>query len=120
MKVDLVVVTHPDPAVAERLVSNLVSKHLIACGHILPKGVSLFFWDGGLQREEEVTLLLKTIPENRSALEQEILREHPYRVPEILFLGADYVTSGYAAWVRDACAPAEEPESGEGGLRGPA
>lgn len=120
MRVDLVVVTHPDPEAAERLVSSLVSKRLIACGHILPQGTSLFFWDGGLQREGEVTLLLKTIPENRSSLEKEILREHPYSVPEILFLTADHVTADYAAWVRKSCDPTGEVPSGTGRIRGSA
>ncbi len=120
MSVDLVIVTHPDQEAAERLVSGLVSKRLIACGHLLPKGTSLFFWDGGLQREGEVTLLLKTISENRSALEQEILREHPYRVPEILFMTADFVTAGYAAWVRDSCGPTEEIRRETGGILGSA
>ena len=120
MRVDLVIVTHPDSEAAERLVSNLVSRRLIACGHLLPRGTSLFFWDGSLQREEEVTLLLKTIPENRELLEQEILREHPYQVPEILFLAADHVTAGYAAWVRESCKAGDGNSTGEGGVRGPA
>ena len=120
MRVDLVIVTHPDSEAAERLVSNLVSRRLIACGHLLPRGTSLFFWDGSLQREEEVTLLLKTIPENRELLEQEILREHPYQVPEILFLAADHVTAGYAAWVQESCKAGDGNSTGEGGVRGPA
>lgn len=120
MRVDLVVVTHPDPEAAERLVSNLVSRRLIACGHLLPRGTSLFFWDGSLQREGEVTLLLKTIPENREPLEKEILREHPYQVPEILFLAADHVTAAYAAWVRESCTVGDGSPTGEGGARGPA
>jgi periplasmic divalent cation tolerance protein len=120
VRVDLVIVTHPDSEAAERLVSNLVSRRLIACGHLLPRGTSLFFWDGSLQREEEVTLLLKTIPENRELLEQEILREHPYQVPEILFLAADHVTAGYAAWVRESCKAGDGNSTGEGGVRGPA
>ena len=120
MRVDLVIVTHPDSEAAERLVSNLVSRRLIAFGHLLPRGTSLFFWDGSLQREEEVTLLLKTIPENRELLEQEILREHPYQVPEILFLAADHVTAGYAAWVRESCKAGDGNSTGEGGVRGPA
>ena len=120
MRVDLVVVTHPDPEAAERLVSDLVSMRLIACGHLLPRGTSLFFWDGSLQREGEVTLLLKTIPENREPLEKAILREHPYQVPEILFLAADHVTAAYAAWVWQSCTAGDGSPTGEGGVRGPA
>ncbi len=114
MTVDLVIVTHPDSEAAERLVNHLVSRHVIACGHILPQGASLFFWDGSLQREGEVTLLLKSIPENRAALEREILRAHPYSVPEILFLAADHVSQAYAAWVRECCQNAQI-SGGEGG-----
>lgn len=118
MTVDLVIVTHPDSEAAEGLVNHLVSKHLIACGHILPQGTSLFFWDGSLQREGEVTLLLKSIPENRSVLEKEILRVHPYNVPEILFIAADHASHAYAAWVRESCGDGQIPE-GEGGRNVP-
>lgn len=101
--IDLVMVTHPDPDGALRLVSRLVGEHWVACGHVLPAGTSIFFWQNELRTEREVTILLKSVPENRKALEKEIRRDHPYTVPEILFLATDHGNSDYLSWVRESC-----------------
>lgn len=101
--IDLVLLTHPDPVAAEALVSRLVREHRIACGHLLPPGTSLFFWQGEIRTEKEVTVLLKSVPENRKSLEREIRREHPYTVPEILFVRVDAGNEDYLAWVQESC-----------------
>ncbi len=101
--IDLVIVTHPDPVGARTLVDRLVREHWIACGHIVPLGTSVFFWEGEVRTTEEVTLILKSVAENRAALEREIRREHPYSVPEILFVSVDQGNADYLAWVRETC-----------------
>lgn len=103
MTIDLVIVTHPDPSGARALVDRLVREHRIACGHILPPGTSVFFWEGEVRTAEEVTLILKTVPENRAEVEREIRREHPYSVPEILFVSVDHGSADYLSWVRETC-----------------
>jgi periplasmic divalent cation tolerance protein len=101
--IDLVMVAHPDPDGALLLVSRLVDEHWVACGHVLPPGTSIFFWQNELRIEREVMILLKSVPENRKALEREIRRDHPYAVPEILFLSTDHGSSDYLSWVRESC-----------------
>jgi len=106
--IDLVLLTHPDPDAAKNLVSRLVNEHLVACGHLLPPGTSFFFWQNEIKAESEVTILLKSVQENRQVLEREIRREHPYSVPEILFFSVDHGTEDYLAWVRESCRTAPE------------
>jgi len=101
--IDLVIVTHPDILAARALVERLVREHWIACGHILPAGISVFFWEGEVRTAEEVTLVLKSVAENRAELEMEIRKEHPYTVPEILFVSVDQGNADYLAWVRETC-----------------
>ncbi len=101
--IDLVVVTHPDPKAARLLVDRLVREHWVACGHILPAGTSVFYWEGEIRSEQECTLLLKSLPANRALLEREILKEHPYSVPEILFFSVDHGSDDYLAWVVESC-----------------
>lgn len=101
--IDLVLVTHPDPAAARNLIEHLVREHRIACGQILPSGTSVFFWEGEVRTADEVLLVLKSVAENREILEREIRKVHPYSVPEILFLSIDQGNADYLAWVRDSC-----------------
>ena len=101
--IDLVLVTHPDPVAARYLIERLVGEHLIACGHLLPSGASVFFWEGEVRTADEVLLVLKSVVENREILEREIRKVHPYSVPEILFLSIDHGNADYLAWVRDSC-----------------
>lgn len=101
--IDLVLLTHPDPVAAQALVSRLVSLHLVACGHLLPAGTSVFFWENEVKTVRETTVLLKSIRGNRQILEQEIRRDHPYTVPEILFLAVDHGDAGYLSWVLESC-----------------
>jgi len=102
--IDLVLVTHPDPVAARDLVDRLVREHIIACGHMMPSGASVFFWEGEVRTEKEVLLVLKTVSKNRLILEREIRKEHPYKIPEILFLSVDHGNEDYLAWVRESCA----------------
>ena len=101
--IDLVVLTYPDAAGAHALVSRLVRERLIACGHLLPAGTSIYLWEGEVRTEPETTILIKASRKNREALEKEILREHPYRVPEILFIAVDHGESSYLSWVQECC-----------------
>jgi periplasmic divalent cation tolerance protein len=103
MMIDLVILTHPDAEAARNLVTRLVSEHWVACGHVLPVGASIYFWQNEVRTENEVTILLKTVDENRQILEAEIRKEHPYSVPEILFLSIDHGNEDYLSWVRESC-----------------
>lgn len=67
--IDLVLVTHPDPVAARDLVDRLVREHIIACGHMMPSGASVFFWEGEVRTEKEVLLVLKTVSKNRLILD---------------------------------------------------
>ena len=52
-------VTAPDTEVAERIVRTLVDEELAACGNIVPGVVSIYRWQGEVQREGEVLIVLK-------------------------------------------------------------
>lgn len=80
----LVYCTCPDDAVARELAGALVERRLAACVNIVPGLTSVFFWEGEAQAEPEVLLLIKTSAAAYPALEQAILEQHPYELPEIV------------------------------------
>ena len=96
----LVLSTLPGPAEAERLLERLVEERLIACGNIVPGVVSIFRWDAGVQREQEVLVLMKTPSSLVERLFRRISELHPYDVPELVSLSADTVSDAYCRWVR--------------------
>ncbi|MGC8504791.1 MAG: divalent-cation tolerance protein CutA [Acidithiobacillus sp.] len=98
----VVVTTFPGRDEAERTARILVEERLAACIHLLPKGVSIYQWEGRLNVTEEVTLLIKTTTTAYAALEQRLRALHSYALPEIMALPVTAGLPDYLAWVAAA------------------
>lgn len=85
---------------AERIAELLVSRRLAACVQLLPI-TSFYTWQGKLNRDAEVLLLMKTTAECYPALESAIRENHSYEIPEILRLPVEGGLAAYLAWVSD-------------------
>lgn len=77
----LVLTTEADRERAEGLALALLERGLVACASLHPV-VSLYRWQGRLERNEEVQLLLKTNPGNLEALRRSLGELHSYDTPE--------------------------------------
>lgn len=79
----------------------MVQERLAACVNLLA-GRSVYVWDGELQEDDEVTLVLKTSTGMTHALRERLLELHPYDVPEVVVLDVDSSASSndYVDWVR--------------------
>ena len=86
---------------AEPLARALVEQRLAACVNLLPGVTSLYRWEGRIQAEAEVTLLIKTASDRVEALREGILALHPHTVPEFVVLRVDGTASlpAYLEWV---------------------
>lgn len=111
--ISVVMMTVPDQGVAERIARALLGERLIACANVVPGVTSIYRWDGEVQREAEVLVLMKT----RAALVGELVDRaselHPYLVPEVLALPAAGGLAAYCAWVLAETADPETDEVGE-------
>ncbi len=96
--------TAPDPGLAEELARRLVEARIAACVQVLPGLVSLYHWQGKVERSIEVGLVVKTVRARLRELEAFLAEHHPYDVPELVVLGADHVGAAYLAWLRAECA----------------
>jgi len=70
--------------------------------NIIPGLTSLYHWQGKLESEQEVLLLIKSLKDKIPALEQKVLELHPYDTPEFVCLSADYVNDKYQKWLEGA------------------
>ncbi len=96
-----VLVTAPDMEVAETLGTRLVEEGRAACANLLPGVVSLYRWEGALQRDDEVLLILKSTLPAAEALRERVVELHPYEVPEVLVLPVGGGHPPYLAWVQN-------------------
>src|SRR5688500_20241091 len=93
----LTTVASADEAVA--LIRALLDRRLIACGNILPGVRSLYRWEGKVDDEREVIVLLKTRASRVEALERRFGELHAYRVPGILAFPVSACLHKYLAWI---------------------
>ncbi|MCP3143676.1 divalent-cation tolerance protein CutA [Pyxidicoccus xibeiensis] len=98
----LVFVTAPSADKAAELARTLVEEQLAACGNIVPGLRSIYRWEGQVQDEAEVLLLLKTRTALFEPLRARIVELHPYQVPEVLRVDVADGHAPYLAWIRDS------------------
>jgi len=95
----VVLCTAPTVEVAAALARALVEARLAACGNVVPGLRSIYRWQGQVEDQPEVLLVLKTTREWFPALRDELLRRHPYEVPEVLALPVEAGSAAYLEWL---------------------
>ena len=99
----LVLTTCADQASADQLARYLLAQRLVACVSLLPT-TAYYHWQGELQREQEVQMLIKTSAERLSSLLEVVTRRHGYEIPELVVLEAG-AAGDYGDWLRAAVEP---------------
>jgi periplasmic divalent cation tolerance protein len=95
----LLITTCPNPEVANKLAHTLVKNHLAACVNIIPQIQSVYEWEGKVTSDAEILLLIKTRRERYAAIEETLLQQHPYDVPELIVLPIETGLPSYLAWL---------------------
>ena len=95
----LVLVTAPNAAEAERIAQKVVQKGLAACVNIVPKLLSIYRWEGNVERDMETLLVIKSTKKALPKLKKKIKKMHSYKVPEILVLKVDDGDREYLDWI---------------------
>jgi len=93
--------TWPDAEKAEAVGAEAVAERLAACANIFAPIISIYRWEGAIERSNEVPMTLKTSARAAPALRDFLRERHPYEVPCILTLRVDPALSdsAYLAWV---------------------
>jgi periplasmic divalent cation tolerance protein len=104
----VVMCTAPDDK-AEGIARAVLEKRLAACVNILPGVTSLYWWNGGIVREGECLLLVKTRASLVPELTTAIRTVHPHEVPEVIALPIEpgLGNSAYRAWVAGEADPSK-------------
>ncbi|MEL3892659.1 divalent-cation tolerance protein CutA [Ferrovibrio sp. MS7] len=77
-------VTCPTLTEAETLAEAVVGQRLAACANILPGMRSVYWWQGKLEKADEIVLIFKTQANLVEAATAAIKAAHSYTVPCVL------------------------------------
>jgi periplasmic divalent cation tolerance protein len=103
--------TYPSIVEAEAAGRSLVERRLCACVNILPGMVSLYWWQGQIDRGEEVVMIIKTRASLTEPVRAAVRQMHSYTTPAILVLPIESVDPDYHAWIE---AETQGQEKGQG------
>ncbi len=94
----IIMTTLPSKEEAQKLARGLVAEQLAACVQLL-NIQSVYTWQGEVQEDNEVLLLIKTRSDLYDAVEVYLQTHHPYEVPEIVQVPITAGSSAYLGWV---------------------
>jgi len=91
--------TYPAIVEAERAGQALVERRLCACVNILPGMVSYYWWQGAIERGDEVVMIIKTRVGLAEAVRAAVKEMHSYSMPAVLVIPIENVDPDYHAWI---------------------
>lgn len=98
---------------AQQLAQQLVERRLAACVQVLGPMTSTYFWQGNVESGPEWLCVIKTTQLKYPALEDAILKLHPYEVPEVLTSPIVAGNRAYLDWIDQELGVGAEMDTGD-------
>lgn len=99
MSFTLIYITNPNAQIAEDIGHQLVKNKLVACANIFPIS-SVYWWQGNIESDKEVVLIVKTSNKLLSAVSQFVAAIHPYTIPAIMHWQVN-ANAEYETWIEE-------------------
>lgn len=97
----VVFITTANREEASRLADMLVGARLAACVQILSEIESVYRWEGKIERQAEILLLVKSTREKFPEIEQRVTAVHSYETPEIVAVSVAEISGPYLKWLNE-------------------
>lgn len=98
-RIVVILVAAPDEPVATGLARALVEERLAACVNIVPGVTSIYRWEGSVQQEGEVLLVIKARGEDLGPIAVRVSELHPYDLPEVVAIEVVGGSGPYLDWI---------------------
>ena len=92
--------TVPNDFSANLIASTLVDENLAACVNIVPSITSIYKWEGSVQTDSELLLIIKTQQSKFNDVEKRIKELHENSIPEIIAVPIIKGSEEYQNWIR--------------------
>ncbi len=99
MTVSFLYVTCASEDEAIKIGEHLVAENLIACANVLGRTTSIYRWEGKVQREHEVALILKTRSELVQTVAEQVKALHSYSVPCVVAMPIRGGNDEFLNWI---------------------
>jgi periplasmic divalent cation tolerance protein len=101
----VVYTTFPTEKDAHKVGGELVEEKLAACVNIFPGMVSIYRWQGAIEKGSETVMLVKTTRGLESRVLESLAAKHPYAVPALIVFEPRSVAASYLEWLGNQTAP---------------
>ena len=88
--------------VAKKLSHGIITNKLAACVNIIPAVTSVYEWEGKIQEDNELLLMIKTKTGKVDDLTKFVRENHPYSVAEVISTPIDNGNLPYLKWIHDS------------------
>ena len=99
MRVLVATCTFPEHEIAWRISREAVEKGFAACATLILEAKSIYRWKGAIETANETAVVFKTTEDQFEALQNFILKNHPYEVTEFVAFPVADGSPAYLAWV---------------------
>ncbi|MBP9855191.1 MAG: divalent-cation tolerance protein CutA [Candidatus Omnitrophica bacterium] len=87
---------------AENIADQLLKDKLIACANIISDIQSMYWWEGRVNSDQEVMMVIKTRKTLFSKIVKAVKAIHSYKVPEIIAMPIISGNKDYLNWIDDS------------------
>lgn len=101
MEALVVYITAPNEEEAAKIAKALVEERLVGCVNIVRDIRSIYSWQGKLEDEKEVLMIVKTRLKLFNSLKARVKELHSYTVPEIIALPIVDGSEEYIKWLKE-------------------
>ena len=92
-------VTVPNEDVGKKIAHGLVKGKLAACVNLIPKITSIYEWEGKVEEDSEILLMIKTRTSRLDELTSFVKVNHPYEVCEVITTPIASGNPQYLEWI---------------------
>ena len=97
----IIFITASSEEEAKKIATALVEERLVACANIIPKIISIYWWENKVCQEDEVMLIAKSTQPLFSTIKDRVKSLHSYKVPEIISFPISEGLPEYLNWIED-------------------
>jgi periplasmic divalent cation tolerance protein len=97
----VVFITASDEDEAAKIAKALVESRLAGCVNIIKDIRSIYSWQGKIENEKEVLMIVKTQKALFNSLMKKVKELHSYTVPEIIALPIITGSEDYLKWLKE-------------------